>query len=105
MSRNHIHFATRFPEDGKLISGVRPNAEVLIFLNVGRALAAGLHLYVSGNGVVLSPGNEQGIIECRFFEKAIDRRTGRRLAIRGEEEQVPRTGQDRSSTDTAAVDA
>lgn len=77
MSRNHIHFACYCPEGEKgVISGVRPTADLLIFLDVEKALEGGLKLFVSSNGVILSPGNEHGFIETRFFSKVTERATG-----------------------------
>jgi 2'-phosphotransferase len=43
-------------EAAPVISGMRNSSTVLIFLDVPRALAAGLELYRSANGVILSPG-------------------------------------------------
>ncbi|KAJ7708940.1 KptA family-domain-containing protein [Mycena rosella] len=65
MSRNHVHFAQGF--EGTVISGMRSSSEVLIFLNVELALANDIKLYVSSNDVVLTPGNDMGYIEPRFF--------------------------------------
>ncbi|EPT28837.1 RNA 2'-phosphotransferase, Tpt1/KptA family protein [Toxoplasma gondii TgCatPRC2] len=77
MSRNHIHFASGFSTETKgVISGMRATADVLIFLDVKKALDEGLRMFVSSNDVVLSPGNERGIIETRFFSKVVDRKTG-----------------------------
>lgn len=51
MSRDHVHFATR-PEL------LRSNswATVVLRLDVAAALAAGLPMALSANGVLLSPG-------------------------------------------------
>ncbi|CBZ53473.1 putative tRNA splicing 2' phosphotransferase 1 [Neospora caninum Liverpool] len=77
MSRNHIHFACGFSsEKDGVISGMRATVDVLIFLDVKKALDEGLKLFVSSNDVVLSPGNEHGIIETRFFSKVVDKTTG-----------------------------
>jgi 2'-phosphotransferase len=83
MGRNHVHFASGLPAGLKpeshqsssssktttdereedtattaapVISGMRNSSTILIFLDVARALAAGLELYRSANGVILSPG-------------------------------------------------
>ena len=66
MGRNHIHFATRSPEDGKPLSGFRANAEVRIHLDVRKAMTNGLVLWRSANGVLLTSGID-GVIEPRFF--------------------------------------
>ncbi|KAJ7493183.1 KptA family-domain-containing protein [Mycena galericulata] len=67
MSRNHIHLAQGYT--GDVISGMRSSSEVLIFIDVARALAADIKFYVSMNKVVLTPGNEAGILERRFFSR------------------------------------
>ncbi|KAJ6580970.1 phosphotransferase KptA/Tpt1 [Mycena capillaripes] len=67
MSRNHIHLAQGFV--GDVISGMRSSSQVLIFINVARALDADIKFYLSSNGVVLTPGNDKGFLEPRFFSQ------------------------------------
>lgn len=38
MNRNHIHFAAGLSHDAKVISGIRQSAEVLIYLDVRKAM-------------------------------------------------------------------
>jgi 2'-phosphotransferase len=52
MTRRHVHFAPGLPNDG-VISGMRAKCDVLCFLDVPAALAAGLKLFRSANGVIL----------------------------------------------------
>lgn len=74
MNRIHIHFASGLPEKGNdVISGVRQNAEICIYINLAKALKDGLKFFKSVNGVILSPGNEQGIIEPKYFLKVCTR--------------------------------
>lgn len=42
-------------------------SEVLISIDVARALEADIKFYLSPNGVVVTPGNEMGYLERRFF--------------------------------------
>lgn len=72
MSRNHIHFATGLPFDKEVISGIRRNVEVFIYIDVPKALAAGIKFYQSTNGVVLSPGDANGVIKPDYFLKVFD---------------------------------
>ncbi|KAF7289077.1 tRNA phosphotransferase 1 [Mycena chlorophos] len=65
MSRNHIHLAQDF--EGKVISGMRKSTSILVFVDVSRALEAGIPFFLSFNDVVLTPGNEEGLLEPRFF--------------------------------------
>lgn len=71
MKRQHIHFTTDLPGKNQVISGMRSSCNVLIYLDIKKALHAGYKFYKSDNGVILSPGNEHGIIESQYFEKII----------------------------------
>lgn len=46
---------------------MRKSSQVLIYLDLGKALRDGLKFYVSSNGVVLSPGDEHGYIRPQYF--------------------------------------
>ncbi|KAH1019859.1 hypothetical protein HUJ04_009613, partial [Dendroctonus ponderosae] len=72
MSRNHIHFAKGLPCDKSVISGIRSNCQVFIYVNLKAALEAGIPFFLSSNGVVLSPGNEQGLIVPQYFSRVCD---------------------------------
>ena len=66
MSRNHIHFA----KSKDVASGIRKNAEVYIYVDVNKAMEAGIKFYESSNGVILSPGiGEDGFISTEYFSK------------------------------------
>lgn len=66
MSRNHIHFA----KSKNVSSGIRKNAEVYIYVDVNKAIKAGIKFYESDNGVILSPGiGKDGIIPTEYFSK------------------------------------
>lgn len=41
MARNHIHFSPYEPRDSRTISGLRGNVQVLIYIDVDRAIAGG----------------------------------------------------------------
>ncbi|OAX78510.1 hypothetical protein ACJ72_07180 [Emergomyces africanus] len=81
MSRNHIHFATGpaltsvlpkgrggpvaiLPPPGRggsgVISGMRADAQILIYIDLKRALEAGVPFWRSENGVILSEGVDLG---------------------------------------------
>lgn len=64
MTRNHIHF-TYDLSDKK----VRKSANVFIYINLDKALKDGLKFFKAKNEVILSPGNEFGIIEPKYFLK------------------------------------
>jgi 2'-phosphotransferase len=87
MGRNHVHFASGLPagfkslaEDGEspgdtapVISGMRKTSTILVFLDLAKALDAGLVFGMSDNGVVLTEGNKDGLVPLEFFQRVEDR--------------------------------
>ncbi|CAG9101303.1 unnamed protein product [Plutella xylostella] len=69
MSRQHIHFAKGTPGDKTVISGLRRDAEVFIYLDLQKALDDGLKFFESENGVILTAGNKDGYILPKYFLK------------------------------------
>ncbi|EFQ28450.1 Tpt1/KptA family RNA 2'-phosphotransferase [Colletotrichum graminicola M1.001] len=72
MGRNHVHFATGLPGDEQgVVSGMRRDAEVLVYVDVERALREeeGMRWWVSENGVVLTEGDEEGRVPTRLFRE------------------------------------
>ena len=45
------------------------SSSVLIFVDVEGALGAGIKFWRSANGVILSEGNEEGVVPVEFFKK------------------------------------
>lgn len=77
MTRNHIHFSTGLPEDkaGNVISGMRNDAELLIYVDVRKSLEEGkTEWWVSENGVVLSAGDGEGVVGTRFWKRVEGRK-------------------------------
>ena len=70
MTRNHVHFAVHEPGHRELISGMRSRAEVLIYLDVPKALDAGMNLWRSSNNVLLTRGLD-GVIPIDYFSKVV----------------------------------
>jgi 2'-phosphotransferase len=77
--RNHIHLAQGVPGDG-VMSGMRNSSEVLIYIDVQKALDAGFKFFLSENGVVLTEGDHHGFLSPEYFLRVEDRRSG---AIQG----------------------
>ncbi|KAI0272710.1 KptA family-domain-containing protein [Gloeopeniophorella convolvens] len=75
MKRNHIHIAQGVPGDG-VISGMRVSAQVLIYIDVQKALDAGILFFLSENGVVLTEGDERGFLSPDFFIRVENRNGG-----------------------------
>ena len=56
MQRCAIQMAVGLPSDPEVRSGIRSNAEVVIYVDVRAAMALGLQFYRSSNGVICCPG-------------------------------------------------
>ncbi|XP_060657024.1 tRNA 2'-phosphotransferase 1 [Drosophila nasuta] len=83
MQRNHVHFAVLNNSEGDkrgVISGFRGDCQLLIYLNVAKVLEHQLELFRSSNNVVLCAGIE-GSILTEYFQRVVDRRTGKSLLI------------------------
>jgi 2'-phosphotransferase len=92
MTRNHVHFASGLPAGFKsledvagaqaelsadpVISGMRNSSGILIFIDLKKALEGGLKFGRSANGVILSEGNENGIIPSQYFLRVEERKRG-----------------------------
>ncbi|KAI0816331.1 hypothetical protein GGR55DRAFT_231549 [Xylaria sp. FL0064] len=107
MGRTHVHFGTGVPGDddsnkgtggqvhdigdeaseggrAKVISGMRSDAELLIFVDVERALrdtgdddgGEGMKWWLSENNVVLTEGNAEGVVPLKYFKEVRGRRQG-----------------------------
>ncbi|CAD7931922.1 unnamed protein product, partial [Amoebophrya sp. A25] len=53
--------------------------DAVVIVNLGAALSAGLRFFVSQNGVVLTPGNNNGLLSTSFFARIVDRMTGEEI--------------------------
>lgn len=71
MKRQYIHMASKLPGDEGVISGMRQKSEVYIYIDGPRALAEGVPLFRSKNGVILSPGIN-GVIPPHLFLNVTD---------------------------------
>lgn len=76
--RKHVHFAPFEPGDKRVISGMRYDTEVGIWIDLRRAMQAGIPFYISPNQVILSPGKND-LIPVEFFDKVVDLRTKKRI--------------------------
>lgn len=48
---------------------MRTSSQVLIFVDVESAMADGIRFYISSNGVILTPGNDEGFLSKKYFSK------------------------------------
>lgn len=89
MDRNHIHFSTGLPvskpststpkpeaseRENAVKSGMRGDAELLIYVDVAASMDAGILWWMSSNGVVLTEGDERGMLGTEFWVKVEGRR-------------------------------
>lgn len=69
--RNHVHFAPYEPHDGRVISGMRYNCEVAIYIDLPTAIREGVPFFQSANEVILSPGIN-GTVPAKYISKVRD---------------------------------
>jgi 2'-phosphotransferase len=74
MNRTHIHFASGLPTDDGVISGMRKNCAVYIFLDASKCAADDrIDFYMSENGVILTDGiASSGVLPINFFSRVTD---------------------------------
>ncbi|KAL3743711.1 hypothetical protein ACJRO7_018904 [Eucalyptus globulus] len=70
MERLHVHFSSGLPTDGEVISGMRKNVNVLIFLDLRKALEDGMKIYISENRVILTEGFD-GVVPVKYFDNIL----------------------------------
>lgn len=85
MTRNHVHCSTGLPRAGPaggedasaatVISGMRHDAELLIYIDVRQSLEDGaMKWWKSDNGVVLTEGmGEEGLVPTKYFKEVAGR--------------------------------
>ncbi|KAM4621597.1 tRNA 2'-phosphotransferase 1 isoform 2-T2 [Polymixia lowei] len=71
MKRTHIHLAPGLPGEDGVISGMRGDCDLAIFIDVPKALADGIQFFWSENGVLLTPGDTEGKLLPRYFNRAL----------------------------------
>jgi 2'-phosphotransferase len=77
MSRQHIHLAPAL--DNHQITP-RPSSTLYIYLDLPKVLQAGIKVYTSANGVVLTPGNEEGLVKKDLWKK-VERKVGNERVV------------------------
>jgi len=74
MNRTHMHFASGLPTDDGVISGMRKNCTIYIFLDASKCAAGDrIDFYTSDNGVILTDGiSSSGVLPIYYFSHVID---------------------------------
>jgi 2'-phosphotransferase len=78
--RKHVHFTPFEPGDKKVISGFRYDVEVAIWIDLKRAMEAGIPFYISPNKVILSPGKDEAI-PSEFINKVTNVKGGEEIPL------------------------
>jgi 2'-phosphotransferase len=73
MNRNHMHFATGLLGEDGVISGMRHSCTVLVYLDMAKAMDAGIKFFKSENGVVLTEGLD-GHLPKEYFSKVVSKK-------------------------------
>ncbi|KAF0306522.1 N-acetylglucosaminyl-phosphatidylinositol de-N-acetylase [Amphibalanus amphitrite] len=75
MSRQHVHLASGVSGSQGVISGMRSSCQLHIHVDIDSAIADGIKFFKSSNGVILTPGDEQGFLKPKYFKKIVDAKT------------------------------
>ena len=67
-TRQHIHMAIDVPGADHVVSGARSSANLFIYVDVAKAMAAGIPFYRSKNNVILTSGVD-GVLGPEFFQR------------------------------------
>jgi len=82
MTRQHIHLAKGLAGDAGVVTGMRANCNLLIYVDVARALSAGIAFFESQNGAILTPGlGDSGILPLRYVSRAVNLKSGKDIDL------------------------
>nr|XP_040031353.1 tRNA 2'-phosphotransferase 1 isoform X1 [Gasterosteus aculeatus aculeatus] len=79
MKRTHIHLALGLPGEEGVISGMRKDCDLAVYIDVFKALADGVEFFWSDNGVLLTAGDAQGKLLPKYFSRALKLRPTRSI--------------------------
>lgn len=79
MKRTHIHLARGLPGEDAIISGMRKDCDLAVFIDVPKALADGIKFFWSENDVLLTAGDAEGKIQPKYFSRALKLRPSRSI--------------------------
>lgn len=79
MGRNHIHFASG--KFGEAKSGVRANTQILVYIDLPKAIQDGYRFFLSDNGVILCDGGKEGILPPKYITQVISTSTDQPLDL------------------------
>jgi len=70
MNRNHIHMTTGVYGSSEVISGMRSSSEILVYIDIAKAMEDKIEFFTSANNVVLTEGIE-GFLPSKYFTHVI----------------------------------
>ncbi|XP_051276980.1 tRNA 2'-phosphotransferase 1 isoform X2 [Dicentrarchus labrax] len=79
MKRTHIHLAPGLLGEDGVISGMRKDCDLAVYIDVPKALADGIEFFWSENGVLLTAGNAEGKLLPKYFSRALRLRPTRSI--------------------------
>ncbi|CAI5652417.1 tRNA 2'-phosphotransferase 1 isoform X1 [Oreochromis aureus] len=79
MKRTHIHLARGLAGEDGVISGMRKDCDLAVFIDVPKALADGIKFFWSENDVLLTAGDAEGKIQPKYFSRALRLRPSRSI--------------------------
>lgn len=97
--RNHVHFAPYTMGDTRVVSGMRYDSEVAIWINLREGLRRGIPFFVSKNKVILSPGLD-GVVPPELFVKVFDMQ--KRQAVEMHKPEARDFNEEESKADTVS---
>lgn len=68
MRRSYVHFAIGFIGETHVTSGMRNTCDIVIVLDLEKAMGDGLKFYASKNKVVLCEGDRTGLVSAKYFK-------------------------------------
>ncbi|XP_034037695.1 tRNA 2'-phosphotransferase 1 [Thalassophryne amazonica] len=71
MKRTHIHLAAGLPGEDSVISGMRKDCDLAVFIDVPKALADGIEFFWSENEVLLTTGDAEGKLHPKYFSRVL----------------------------------
>lgn len=74
MKRTHIHFASGLPSDDGVISGMRRNSGIYIYIDASKCASDDrIEFFKSDNGVILTDGiGDSGLLPTEYFSRVTD---------------------------------
>jgi hypothetical protein len=77
MARNNIHMALGLPQQDSVISGMRNSCQIVVELNITRAVFDKIPHFISQNQVILTPGvGDSGLLPPQYFRSIYDLASG-----------------------------